>query len=140
MLQNPLNTACSDKAQFPAFSQIQPETIESTLKQMLAKHRKQLTELLSQSQPYTWDNLLAPLEDMGDELHLFWSPVKHLHSVANSEALRKAYKACLPHLSEYSMEIQQNADLYKAIQAIADSEQYANLDQAQKKSHRTYAA
>lgn len=136
MLQNPLNTentTFSDKSQFPAFSQIQPETIEPTLQQMLAKHRQQLAELLSQSQAYTWDNLLAPLEDMGDELHLFWSPIKHLHSVANSEALRKVYKACLPHLSEYSMEILQNTDLYKAVQTIADSEQYTNLDQAQKK-------
>ncbi len=121
------------KAEFPAFSRINLDTVETELTEMLSRHRRQLADLLAQSKLYSWNNLLGPLEDMGDELHLFWSPVKHLHSVANSEQLRKIYRVCLPLLSEFGMEIHQNTDLYKAIQAIAEGEQYASLDQAQKK-------
>ncbi|MEZ5504144.1 MAG: hypothetical protein R3E50_16350 [Halioglobus sp.] len=51
------------------------------------------------NEQYTWHNLLQPIEDLEDELAQAWSPVSHLNSVHNSDALREAYNACLPLLS-----------------------------------------
>lgn len=122
-----------NQSMLPRFRDIDPAKIEPNIGELLAKNRQKLNSLLSQSHAYTWDNLMQPLEDMGDELSKAWSPVGHLHSVLQSEELRKAYNAVLPHLTEYHTEISQNVDLFKAISSIADSKDFANLNPAQRK-------
>lgn len=128
-MENPL----LHPTELPNFSDISPELIQPALKQIISQNRKELTELLSQSQPFTWANLLAPMEDMHDYLSKVWSPISHMHSVVETDALREAYNACLPILTEYNTEIMQNETLYKAVQSIADSGEYKKLDNAQRK-------
>ncbi len=117
----------------PQFSKIQPEQVEAQLDEILQHNRQQLQKILAQSAPYTWENLLKPLEDMDDVLGQYWAPIRHLNSVANSEMWRAVYKNCLPKLSEYHVEIFQNTDLYKALSSLAASAEYQHLDTAQKK-------
>jgi oligopeptidase A len=117
----------------PPFSQIKAEHVEPAIDSLLAENRKTVEQLLSATEAYTWDNLIQPLEDMDDRLSRIWSPVSHMNSVINSEALRNAYNACLPKLSEYGTEMGQNVRLYQAYKSIKDSDQYQQLDKAQKK-------
>ena len=51
--------------------------------------------------------------------HRAWSPVSHMNSVVNSEALRDAYNAQLPKLSELTTWLGQNSALYNAYQQLA---------------------
>lgn len=118
----------------PSFSSILPEHIEPALKHVISQNRTQLSELLAQTVPFTWDNLMAPLEEMSDRLSKMWSPVSHLHAVMETEALRAAYNTCLPLLTEYHTELMQNEFLYRAIKSIADSSEYKKLDAAQRKA------
>jgi oligopeptidase A len=67
---------------------------------------------------YSFANLILPLEESEARLGSFWSPVRHLHSVADTEALRAAYRACQPKLTDYATEMGQNERLYRAYQAI----------------------
>ena len=71
---------------------------------------------------------------MNDHLEKAWSPVRHLNSVKSSPELRDAYNGCLPMLSEYSTEISQNHNLYKAYQQIADSPEFSEFSLAQQKT------
>jgi oligopeptidase A len=116
----------------PIFSDIQPNAIEPALKHLIAQNRATLNKLLEQK-IYTWENFMAPLEEMDDQLTRLWSPISHLHSVAESDALRTAYNACLPLLTEYHTEVMQNESIYKAIQSIAEGSEYSNLNLAQHK-------
>ena len=100
---------------------------------MLADNRAEIERLLAATNDYTWDNLLRPLEDLEDRLNKAWSPVNHLHSVRDSEALRAAYNACLPKLSAYYSALGQHEGLYRAYRQIADGPEYARLDPAQRK-------
>jgi oligopeptidase A len=59
---------------------------------------------------------------MRHRLGRIWSPVGHLNGVMNSEALRAAYNACLPLLSEYSTDLAQSEPLYRAYKHIAEHE------------------
>ncbi len=120
-------------ATLPLFSQIKPEHIEPAIDQLLAEARSAVQQHLQASADYTWANLVEPLEDADDRLSKAWSPVSHMNSVVNSDALRDAYNACLPKLSEYSTEMGQNTALFKAYQHIADSAEFATLDTAQQK-------
>lgn len=117
----------------PIFSQIDPNQIESQLDILLNQNRQKLKTLLAEPQQNTWDHLMRPLEEMDDEISQFWSPINHLHSVRNSEALRKSYAACLPKLSDYSTEFGQNTALFEAVKALKNSDAYSKFDPAQKK-------
>lgn len=117
----------------PPFSTLQPEQILPAVTQVLEENRAALVRLLAQNTVYSWENLMAPLEALGNRLARIWSPVGHLNAVMNSEALRTAYNACLPPLTEYSTEMGQHEGLYRAYRQIRDGEQYARLDPAQQK-------
>lgn len=117
----------------PRFSTIDPTQIPSTIRACLDKNREKIAALLAQPGPYTWDNLLQPLEDLSDELNKIWSPVSHLHGVMETEELRKAYNETLPLLTEYHTELSQNEKLFQAISQVAQSPEFANLNPAQKK-------
>ncbi len=128
-MANPLLTT----ADLPSFAAIQPKHVESAIDYLLAENRAEIERLLAANAVYTWDNLLRPLEELEDRLNKAWSPVNHLHSVCDSEALRAAYNACLPKLSAYYSELGQHQSLYRAYQQIADGTEYAHLDPAQRK-------
>lgn len=128
-MNNPLLTPSA----LPRFSQILPEHVEPAIDQLLAEARAAVQQLLAENRRYSWDNLIAPLEDCDDKINKAWSPVSHMNSVVNSEELRAAYNACLPKLSEYATEMGQNQALYEAYRSIAESPEFARFDTAQQK-------
>lgn len=117
----------------PSYNTITPEGIESRNAQLLAANRAEIERLLAANTRYSWDNLIGPLEELADRLHKMWSPISHLHSVLDSEPLRSAYNACLPKRSAYFTDLGQHEGLYRAYQQIADGDEYARLDVAQRK-------
>ncbi len=117
----------------PPFRDILPEHVEPAIDATLADNRRRVEALLQAGGPYTWDNLVAPLEEIDDRLNRIWSPVSHMNSVVNSEALRQAYNACLPKLSDYATEMGQDERLYRAFQSLATGPESATFDAAQKR-------
>jgi oligopeptidase A len=117
----------------PRYSQIKPEHVRPAIEQLLAEGRQLVETLLAGHTRYTWDNLVEPLEALEDRISRAWSPVSHMNSVVNTEAMREAYNACLPLLSEYGTEMGQHEGLYRAYRQIADGEEYQRLENAQRK-------
>ena len=117
----------------PPFRAITPAHVEPAIDTVLAENRAAIDKLLDGDGPYDWDNLVAPLEALDDRLSRTWSPVGHLNAVVNSDELRAAYNACLPKLSAYATDLGQNERLFRALRSIAESEQYEQLDTAQRK-------
>ena len=128
-MSNPL----LDYQHLPPYQQIKPEHVEPAIDTVLTENRAALSKILATNKTYTWDTLLQPLEDLQDKINHAWSPVSHLNAVLNNEALREAHNACLPKLSEYGTELGQNRPLFEAYQAIANSDQFNDLDTAQQK-------
>ncbi len=116
----------------PPFKAILPEHIEAAVDAVLAENRALVEDLLKQKS-YRWENLVQPLEEADDRLGRLWSPVSHMNSVVNSEALREAYNACLPKLSAYGTEMGQNERLYQAYKSIEASTVFAEMDTSQQK-------
>ncbi len=117
----------------PAFSDIKPEHVEPALNHVLEQAKRFVDDLLIKIEQPTWQSLAVPMEELDASIDQVWSPVSHLNSVMNSEALRVAYNACLPKLSEFGTELGQNEHLYKAYKTLANSPAYDDLDTAQKK-------
>ncbi|KRT53687.1 oligopeptidase A /Metallo peptidase/MEROPS family M03A [endosymbiont of Ridgeia piscesae] len=126
-----MSNALLEMEGLPAFSRITPDLVEPAIDQLLAHNRAETERLLRQPKPFTWGNLIEPLEILDDQLSRAWSPVSHMNSVVNNDALRAAYNACLPKLSEYGTEMGQNAKLCAAYKAVAEED--TSLDPVQRK-------
>lgn len=129
-MSNPLLTFTD----LPLFSQIKPEHIQPAVEQAIADCRAKVEEVLASDAAPSWESIIIPLAETDDRLSRIWSPVSHLNSVQNSEALREAYEACLPALSEYGTWVGQHKGLYEAYKSIKESEAFATLSQAQQKT------
>jgi len=122
-----------EDTELPQFSKILPEHVEPAIDQLLADARQTIARQLHSGGPYSWQNLVEPIENAEDRLNKAWSPVSHMNSVVNSDAMRDAYNACLGKLSEYATEVGQNRALFEAYQAIRNSPAFSSLDRAQHK-------
>jgi len=126
-MQNPLLNLDG----LPPFSQIKPEHIVPAVTQVLEANRAAIEHLLTTTTAYNWETFAHPINELNDRLNRLWSPIEHLQAVADNEALRKAYKTCLPLMSDYRSEIGQNKALFEGYQAIANSAEFKQLDVAQ---------
>lgn len=120
------------RSKLPSFSQIRPEHITPAVDVVLQNNRAGLEVLLGNTDGFTWNSLIAPLNEASNRLERVWSPVSHLNAVVNTDELRKAYNSNLPRLSDYQTELGQNEQLYTAIRAVRERD--ASLDAAQRKS------
>ncbi len=128
MSHNPL----IDYTGLPPFSEIRPEHVQPAVEQLIAAGRARIEEVLAKGD-FSWAGLVATLDEEDERLGKAFGPVGHLNGVAQNPALRDAYNACLPLLSEYGTEVGQNEKLYAAYQALRDSAEYDTLNEAQKK-------
>ena len=126
------NNPLQDLSGLPPFSKILPEHIQPAVIQAIEKCKNTIIECLAQ-ESYSWANLVAPIEEIDDQLSKIWSPVSHMNSVVSNDALREAHDGCLPALSEFSTWVGQNSELYNAYVQIQQNTEFASLSQAQQK-------
>ncbi|MFA0158837.1 oligopeptidase A [Vibrio sp. 10N.261.46.A3] len=129
-MSNPLLTFTD----LPPFSQIKPEHVMPAVEQVIEACRNKIEQVLEGNTSPSWDNLVAPIEEVDDRLGRIWSPVSHMNSVMNSDELREAYESCLPVLSEYGTWVGQHKGLFEAYKAIKASEAFSALNRAQQKT------
>jgi oligopeptidase A len=118
------------------FSSIDVSTIVPRLEALINENRQKIAALLEAHKEKnirpTWVSLAQPIEDMNDRLEQFWSPISHLHAVADNETLRKVYEECIPKLTAYATELGQNQQLCEAWKSLSledlDQEQRMTLD------------
>ncbi len=116
----------------PDFSRIRPQHVVPAVDTLLQDCRKVIAKVAA-SKDYTWESIVGPLEECDDRLNKAWSPVSHLHSVADNPELRTAYNACLPKLSEYATEVGQNDALFEAFKSLEKNSDFKDFDAAQKR-------
>ena len=122
----------------PRYDEIDPEHIEPGVKHVLEEAEKKVSELEENLTP-TWDGLLAPLEEIDVPFAYAWSPVGHLMSVKNSDELREAHEAVLQDVVAFGLRMQQSRPIYEGLVAIRDGEEWAKLNDAQKRTIETKA-
>lgn len=78
-----------------------------------------------------YENFMRPFMELDQKLNEFFTPISHLNSVSDSALSRQAFSSCIPVISEYSTNISQNVELYKAVTEIS---KLSNLTKAQYKT------
>jgi len=130
-LDNPPDNPLLDFSGLPRFSDITPAQVSPAMEQLLAEARAAMRR--AQDAPATWDAFVRPLEDATERLSRAWGQVEHLHAVLDSPALREAYNASLPKITQFWTELGQNQQLFAKYRAIKASEGFAQLSPARRK-------
>ncbi|MHA6205735.1 M3 family metallopeptidase [Dyella soli] len=120
------NPLLADDA-LPAFSQILPEHVTPAIDAILADYRSGIDALTAPGAPRDFASVMLTQERLEQRLARAWSPVSHLHSVADTEALRKVYGPTEEMLTDHAIELGQNRELYQAVQALADAADFNTL-------------
>lgn len=120
-----------DYSDLPPFAAIQPEHITPAVEAVLAAAREVVSQLTADTTPATWHDFVLPLTDATEKIGKVWGPVGHLHAVVNTPALREAYNANLPTISEFYSELGQNLALFEKYKALAASAEFTQLTPAQ---------
>jgi len=118
----------------PPFGDIEPEHVVPAVDYFIAHNRQEIESLLAANSRYSWNNLIAPMEESDDLLSQAWSPVGHLNGVQNSEPLRLAYNDALLKLTEYGTALGQHQGLFQAYTQLKGSTEFAQLSEAQQKT------
>jgi oligopeptidase A len=103
----------------PAFTNIKPEHVEPAVRHVLAEQRRALEQAEAAATPDRgW---LLELERINESIHHVWGPVAHLNSVTSTPELRAAFNRCLPLVTEFGTQREQNEHLYRRYSALADT-------------------
>ncbi|MCC6609205.1 MAG: M3 family metallopeptidase [Burkholderiales bacterium] len=122
-----------DFSGLPRFAAVKPEHVAPAIDLLLADCRAAVAGLIDPATPATWDDFVAPLDDVNERLTRAWGVVAHLHGVLDSPALREAYNANQPKVVQYWTELGHNERLFAKYQALRASAEYARLDAAQQR-------
>lgn len=115
------------------YSHVKPIHIEPAIDQILEENRARIVALISSQQEFSFADFVYPMQEIEDRLSRVWSSVEHLHAIASSPELRAAHKRSLAKVSAYTTELAQNEKIQQIFQTIANSPNFAELSQAQKK-------
>jgi oligopeptidase A len=129
----PENNPLLDFSGLTRFDAIEPEHVTPAINALLAKAVKLVTELEAPMAQVTWTGFVEPLENATEQLGRAWSIVSHLHTVADTPALRAAYNQNQPRLVEFQTALGQNLALFEKYKALQASPEYAGLSDARRK-------
>jgi oligopeptidase A len=122
-----------DFSGLPRFSEIRPEHVAPAIDRLLAEGRAVIEQVTAAEVPDAWDAFITPLEDANERLSRAWGQVAHLHAVLDSPALREAYNASLPRLTQYWTELGHNERLFEKYRRLRASAAYAALPPSRRK-------
>ena len=99
----------------------------------LLDENRQKIQALTEQNEYTFENLIHPIDELNNQLHLEWSVLSHMHNVVDTDEMRTLYNDLLPVLSDYQTDIGHNRALYNAFQQIAKSAGFSQLSAEKQK-------
>ncbi len=133
-MDSPKNPLLSlDPASFLPFSDILGEHIEPAVNTLVESSKRALAALENHPGPFTYDNTLRALELVTEELDLVMGVVSHLESVATTPAIRDAYAAVQPAVSELGSRIVLSEGVYRALRSFAETEEAKGLTGAKRR-------
>jgi oligopeptidase A len=118
----------------PAWSRLTAECVEPDLTAALAEAQQRLDAIAAlDPAKLNFENVLGALDESTETLDRAWNRVGHLDAVRNTPALRAAYNAMLPKVTEFYTRISLNAALWRVLKAYAATPEARTLRGARKR-------
>jgi len=116
----------------PRFDAIAPEHVEPAIEALLAQSQTALDTVTAPAFPAQWLALSATLDVAVENLGVAWGAISHLNSVNDSPALRAAYNAALPKVTDFFTRLGADEKLYAKYKAM----DVASLNTEQQQAHK----
>jgi len=120
--RNPLLAPVCD---FIDYASVRPEHIAPAIEALLVQARAAVEHAARPQLPATWEAVVQPLDIATEKLWRTWSVAGHLKAVVNTPALRDAYNAMLPKVSEFAAWIGLHEGLYQQYQRLRAQADFA---------------
>ncbi len=117
----------------PPFGAIAPGHVGPAVDAVLADNRAAIAALVATAPAPEYASALLPLEHLSLRLQRVWSPVCHLHAVADDDALRAAYNEALPKITAYHTELYQHPGLHGLYRSVREAPAFRTLGAAERK-------
>ncbi|TDQ44695.1 M3 family metallopeptidase [Tepidicella xavieri] len=129
---NLANNPLLDFTDLPRFDAIAPEHVAPAIQALLEQAQAALDTVTAADFPAEWSRMAAVLDVATERLGRAWSAVSHLNAVADTPALRAAYNAALPQVTEFWTRLGADERLYAKYKAMDP----ARLTREQAQAHR----
>jgi len=133
-MSNPL----LDFSGLPAFDRIAPDHVAPAVDVLLKQAQAALKQVTDDSFPADWGAVSRVLDVATEQLSRAWGAVSHLNSVADTPALREAYNANLPRVTEFWTQLGADEKLYAKYKAIDATRLDAEQRQARAHALRNF--
>jgi oligopeptidase A len=127
-----------DTSDLPLFDRIAPEHVAPALDELLTAAEKALDTVTDNDFPADWKAIAQTLDVSTEKLGVAWGAVSHLNSVADTPALRAAYNAALPRVTEFWTRLGSDERLYAKYKTIDAASLNAEQTQARKNALRGF--
>ena len=109
----------------PPFEAITPEQVGQAIPALLSELNESLFALeaslelrLGQSESLRWQEVMDPLQQLGERLRWSWGVVSHLNGVCNTTALREAHQQQQGAVVQFGNRAGQSRPIYRALEAL----------------------
>ena len=133
MRENPLLTASDNPFGTYAFDKIKVEDYKPAFEAAIDSAKADIEAIVSCSEEPTFENTIEALEFAGRDLNRVAGIFYALNSACTSDAMQKVAEEISPAMTEYSMSIMLNKELFARIKAVWDKKDGLNLSQEQAK-------
>jgi len=121
-----------DWTDFPDFGLIEPAHVEPAVDEVMERAGAELASLEAAG-PAKWDELMGPLERLGNRIEHVWGVAGHLHAVRNDGPLREAYQKAQPKVVQFLHRLGQSRKLFDGYVGLQAGEEYAGYDGARRR-------
>jgi oligopeptidase A len=113
----------------PDFGALRPEHVEPALRELMARVRAAHEKACGgdPGRPASWQDLVQALEPDSEALGRAWGLVSHLHAVADTPELRRAFNDMLPHVTQLWTELGSDPRLFARYRALREGAGFAEL-------------
>ena len=109
------------------YAAVTPADIAPAVDALTTSLKNTLTAVTASTTPATWEDVALPLEKATLAFSRAWGVVGHLQSVVDTPALRDAYNAALPGVTQLFIDLSQNEALFAKYRAMRASDAFAKL-------------
>jgi len=103
------------------FDRIRPQHVVPGIQVILGEARSTVEQIASANGPATWHSVLAPLDEMIEQVGRVTGPVQHLLAVSESPELRKAWGEVLPELTTFWSWLHLHRGLWERLRGLDES-------------------
>jgi oligopeptidase A len=111
----------------PQFDAITPEQVDQGIPALLEALNSELSALEArlesrlaeaEAAPLSWDEVMDPLQHLGERLRWSWGVVSHLNGVCNTPELRAAHQQQQGAVVQFGNRAGQSRPMYRALEAL----------------------